>query len=111
MAKEITMSEWISVEEKYPETGAKVWYYFEETGVSQGEFYGFEPCYDRCVGLSGESYTSRISVERWKPPCVIRESCGGLDYFGGERGVLGGDVTHWMPDTGQDQPDNPEEIE
>jgi len=67
------MSEWISVRDRYPDKiGTKVWYYFEYTGVNQGEFLG-------------------------------------EDYFGGERGVLGGDVTHWMPDTGQDKPEKPEE--
>lgn len=115
------MSNWISVDERYPERNQRVWYFFENKALevrvlARGKFYGFEPCYDKCVhhknlqqGLSDESYTSRIFAKRWKPPCVIREDCGGVDYFGGERGVLGGDVTHWMPDTGQDKPERPKD--
>lgn len=31
----------------------------------------------------------------------------GLDYFAGDSGVLGGDVTHWQYDNGQDKPEPP----
>ena len=49
----VNMSEWISVEDKYPEEGAKVWYFFEHTGVSRGEFLGFHPCYAGLVDGDG----------------------------------------------------------
>ena len=43
------------------------------------------------------------------PDCGYSEGCTGIDYFGGDRGSLGGDVTHWMPDTGQEKPEKPHE--
>ena len=102
------MSEWISVEDRYPEEGAKVWYFFENKGIeirilAQGEFYGFHGCYEGAVDADGE-----IAIPQCKlPDCEFREGCTGIDYFGGDRGVLGGDITHWMPDTGQDKPEGP----
>ena len=33
----------------------------------------------------------------------------GMDVFEGVGGVLSGDVTHWMPDAGQEKPDHPVE--
>ena len=48
------MSEWVSVKDKFPEKDAPVWYFFEHTGVSQGEFFGFYGCY--------EGYVSYLTV-------------------------------------------------
>ena len=55
---------WILVKDRLPEPQASVWYFFERTGVSSGEYWGEED---------------------------------GLPTFGGPRGFLGGDVTHWQP--------------
>ena len=97
----VNMSEWISVKDKYPEEGAKVWYFFEHTGVSRGEFLGFHPCYAGLVDGDGND----VSHPKCKlPDCELHEGCTGIDYFGGERGILGGDVTHWIPDTGGNKP-------
>jgi hypothetical protein len=99
----VNMSEWTSVKDKFPEKDAPVWYFFEHTGVSQGEFYGFHGCYEGAVDADGE-----IAIPQCKlPDCEFRKGCSGIPYFGGDRGVLGGDVTHWMPDTGQDKPEGP----
>lgn len=109
MAKEITMSEWISVKDRYPEEGTAVWYYFVHTGVNLGEFLGFHGCYEGMVDADGNDASMGCKL----PDCGAVEGCTGIDYFGGERGVLGGDVTHWMPYTrmGMDKPEKPEEIE
>ena len=99
------MSGWISVKERYPEKGDKVWYFFEHTGVSQGEFFGFEPCYSGFVDADGND----VSHPKCKlPDCELHKGCTGYDYFGSESGYLGGDVTHWIPDTGQDRPERPD---
>ena len=103
----------------------------------RGEFYGFYPCdVDGFGFLNKDSDHRPSSMIQWMrrnarrldhdvalilhdwekpgqgkkcklPDCGLNEGCTGVDYFGGDRGVLGGDVTHWMPDTGQDQPENP----
>ncbi len=52
------MIDWIRYSTIKPQEGTPLWYYFEITGVSKGEYFG--------------------------------EWC-----FGGERGFLTGDVTHW----------------
>ena len=104
------MSEWISVEDRYPEKGQKVWYFFESENLpvrilARGEFFGFEGCYEGYVDAKGNDASMGCKL----PDCGYREGCTGIDYFGSERGVLGGDVTHWMPDTGQEEkPERPE---
>lgn len=65
---------WISHKNSPPQPGTKVWYYFELTGVSQGEYHG-----DNC--------------------------------YGGKRGFLCDDVTHWQYDVGQDKPESPNELD
>ena len=95
---------WISVKDRYPEKGDAVWYFFEHTGVSQGEFFGFEGCYEGYVDMAGNDASMGCKL----PDCGYREGCTGIDYFGSDYGVLGGDVTHWMPDTGQDRPARPD---
>ena len=99
------MSEWTSVKDKFPEKDVPVWYFFEHTGVSQGEFFGFYGCYEGYVDADGNDASMGCKL----PDCGYSEGCTGIDYFGGERGVLGGDVTHWMPYTGMgmDKPDPP----
>ena len=62
------MSKWISVEDRFPEEGQRVIYYFERTGIDIGKYWQGKKNYDK-----------------------------GINYFGGNRGFLGGDVTHWMP--------------
>lgn len=59
---------WISVEDRLPEEEQKVIYYFEVTGIDIGKFWiGDTPGFE------------------------------GIKFFGGPRGFLGDDVTHWMP--------------
>lgn len=73
---------WIKIEDQKPEEGQKVFYYFEYTGVNRGKY-------------------SRVDIS---------EGCGEgafADCFYGEKGFLGDDVTHWMPDDGGDLPQQP----
>ena len=106
------MSEWTSVKDRYPEEGAKVWYFFENKGIeirilARGEFYGHSGCYEGFVDNDGNDMSMGCKF----PDCPLHEGCGGYAYFGGERGVLGNDVTHWMKDTGQEEaPERPEII-
>jgi hypothetical protein len=58
-------------EKNLPEVDSDVFYFFEFTGVSKGQYYG--------------------------------GNC-----FGGNRGFLTGDVTHWQYDVGQEIPARPE---
>lgn len=58
---------WILVSDILPVLGQDVWYFFEVTGVSAGQY----------LGDGGDN--------------------DGLPTFGGKGGFLGGDVTHWMP--------------
>ena len=97
---------WISVKDKYPEEGEGVWYYFEHTGVSRGEFYGHAGCYEGYVDSNGNDMSMGCKL----PDCGYSKGCSGIPYFGGERGFLGGDVTHWMKDIGQEKPEKPEII-
>ena len=95
---------WISVKDKYPEEGEGVWYYFIHTGVSRGEFYGHAGSYEGYVDSDGNDMSMGCKL----PDCGYIEGCKGIAYFGGERGFLGGDVTHWMKDIGQEMPEKPE---
>lgn len=71
----MTDRSWILVDDALPNVGQDVWYFFEVTGVSAGQYWGSED---------------------------------GLATFGGARGFLGGDVTHWMPRTdGSPRPEIP----
>lgn len=72
---------WISTEDKMPEVGQKVWYYFDRVGRWRGTFDGY--------------YVDSEGIE-WKD----------LHMFSGEYGFLTGDVTHWMPDQ-EEAPDEP----
>jgi len=64
---------WIPVTDHYPEKDQKVIYYFKYVGIHRGKYFISE-----------------------------KELCEGLRCFGGENGWLCEDVTHWMPDEGQD---------
>ena len=97
---------WISVKDRYPKKDEEVWYYFEHTGVNRGEFYGHSGCYEGIVDMDGNDMSMGCKF----PDCPLHEGCGGYAYFGGERGVLGNDVTHWMEDSGQEKPEKPEII-
>jgi len=96
------VSEWISVKGRYPEANQKVWYFFNILGVHKGQFYGFEPCYEGMPDDEEYQY-SKCKL----PNCGLDKNCTGIDVFGGDSGVLSGDVTHWMPDTGQEKPEPP----
>ena len=78
------MTNWISVEDAMPEEGQKVWYYFQPVGRHRGTFDGY------WVDEDGKE---------WK----------GMHMFSCDYGFLTGDVTHWMPDEGQDKPEKPKE--
>jgi len=67
--------EWIKVEDRLPEKGEKVFYYFEHVGVWKGEYRG--------MTSFGPQFGSK------------------------EGGFLTGDVTHWQPSIGQDDPESP----
>ena len=106
---------------RWPEEGQKVWYCMMQPDSidgfcyigGSGEFYGFYPCDVDGFGFldkDGDHYSKENDTPIKKctlSNCELNEGCTGVDYFGGERGVLGGDVTHWMPDTGQEQPEKP----
>lgn len=59
---------WIKTNDRLPEQGEKVWYYFEPVGVNRGHF----------------------KTETMK-------NVGDFQCFGGKKGWLCDDVTHWMP--------------
>ena len=74
---------WISVDDKMPEQGQKIWY------------YGEKPHFDLVFLARGE-YEQEERIH----------------YFGGRHGVLSNigaskDIMFWQPDTGQDKPDPP----
>jgi hypothetical protein len=66
------MSEWIRVDERLPEEGQAVLYYFSMVGRHRGHF------------------------TRWTDPDGYT-----YNVFHGKEGFLSDDVTHWMPDDGQ----------
>ena len=61
--------EWISVEERLPEEGQEVIYYFGHTGIYVGSFY--------------RKYVKELDYP--------------FNCFSGSGGFLCDDVTHWMP--------------
>ena len=73
--------EWISVEDRLPEEGQRVIYYFKHTGISIG----------------------RYTRAQWNDP-ETGEVVSEGDMFHGPDGFLTDDVTHWMP-----LPDAPDE--
>ena len=75
---------WISVEDKMPDVGQKVWYYFDPGGRHRGSFDGWY------VDENGK---------QWK----------GMHIFSTNYGWLTGDVTHWLPDQ-EDKPNEPRSI-
>ena len=74
-------NKWRSVEDKMPDVGQKVWYYFEPVGRHRGTFDGWY------VDENGK---------QWK----------GMHIFSTNYGWLTGDVTHWLPDQ-EDKPNEP----
>ena len=58
------MDAWISVKEKYPQEGDKVWYFFEHVGVHRGVFFGFEEAIDVFGGVGG---VLSGDVTHWMP--------------------------------------------
>jgi hypothetical protein len=76
------MTNWILTKNSCPEEGQAVIYFFEYVGVHRGKF---------------EWSTIEEAYQSYKLPC-----------FYSSIGFLTGDVTHWMPDEGQDLPPKPE---
>lgn len=72
------MSEWIKMSDRQPEHGQAVIYYFDMVGRHRG-FYS--------TGLDEDGYRYHT--------------------FYGKGGFLTDDVTHWMPDEGQEMPEKP----
>ncbi len=82
------MSTWILTSDRYPQDGQAVIYFFKYVGVHRGKFEIIvEEAYD--------------GYEDCK---VVLE----LTCFSGPCGFLVHDVTHWMPDEGQELPPKPE---
>lgn len=84
------MSDWIKIKDQVPTEGQAVIYFFHYVGVHRGKYeevdYGEE-----VFGLdkNGETYKG--------------------DCFYSDKGFLTDDVTHWMPDTGQELPERPKD--
>jgi len=72
---------WIKCEDKMPEVGDKVWYFFDVVGSHRGTFDGY--------------YVDEEGKE-WKS----------MHMFSCDYGWLTGDVTHWHPDQ-EERPDGP----
>lgn len=72
---------WISVNERMPDAGDCVWYFYSPVGVWRGVFDGY---YEDDPNL--HIFTCSETM-----------------------GWLTGDATHWMPDVGQARPDRPDE--
>lgn len=91
------MSEWIDIKDREPEEGQEVIYFFDVCGVFRGKFardYMDDP----------EVWGEEIAAE-------AREKGWYMQTFYGERGFLGDDVTHWMPDDGRlELPKGPDEL-
>jgi hypothetical protein len=71
---------WISINDRLPEEGQAVIYWFQETGVARGKFTQHYAFLDRK-----------------------------MNTFHGASGFLSDDVTHWQSDEGQPLPEPPEE--
>lgn len=83
------MSDWILVEDEIPDEGQAVIYFFECVGVWRGKFA-------QCA-MNVEHFGTD---ENGKPYMS--------NTFYSDKGFLGDDVTHWMPDEGQELPSRPE---
>jgi len=68
---------WIKVSDELPKENQRVIYYFEPLGIFRGKYK------------------------------TVNSIIGNFDLFYSNRGWLYGDVTHWMPDLGQELPDPP----
>jgi hypothetical protein len=73
------MSDWIKMSDRKPEEGQAVIYYFDMVGRHRGH------------------YTTWTEAGEFT-----------YDVFHGPSGFLTDDVTHWMPDVGQEMPEKPE---
>ncbi len=111
------MSKWIFIGDQKPEDGQKVWYFFhhdafdftvldrgvyersEEIGVDHNEDGSYVDGwpYEKIDGTTGVTENGKA------PDAKIWVH----DVFGNDTGWLTDDVTHWMPDTGQDRPEKP----
>lgn len=83
------MKEWKSIAtDGYPEIGKPLWYFFEYVGVHFGKYYGADTMkYEDDEGIEREYF---------------------IHYFGGEKGFLGDDITHWMYfEDGDEKPEKP----
>ena len=74
-------NDWIKCEDKMPDVGQKVWYYFEPVGRHRGTFDGWY------VDEEGKQWN-------------------GMHVFSCSYGWLTGDVTHWHEDQ-EEVPDEP----
>lgn len=78
------MNTWILTGDQFPTEGQSVIYFFEDVGVHRGKF-------DWVMIDDGTYRDKEVKV----------------DCFYGKSGFLTRDVTHWMPDEGQELPPNP----
>lgn len=78
---------WLEINKEKPDEEQKVIYFFEHTGVNRGKYKTIE--YSDIFGKDedGNNYKG--------------------DMFYSEKGFLTDDVTHWMPDNGQNLPSPP----
>lgn len=110
--------EWISVNDRMPENGQKVWYFFHHdhfgfTIFDRGSFEYYEDddvsrWPDTGKPVEGAPYPKADGTEGI---CNGEEPSDAMKFprlvFGNDRGWLTNDVTHWMPDIGQDKPPRP----
>ena len=81
------MSDWILIEDGSPSEKQAVIYYFKHVGVHRGNFQTTD--YGEDLGLDENE-------ETYKGNCFYSKS-----------GFLTDDVTHWLPDNGQELPNPP----
>jgi hypothetical protein len=72
------MNDWVKMSDRKPEETQAVIYYFDMVGIHRGWY---------------QVYTDEDGYK--------------YDVFFGMSGFLSDDVTHWMPDTGQELPEKP----
>ena len=114
----MTEQDWVHIADRRPEVGQKVWYYFHHklfgfTICSRGEYDFYEEddvsrWPDTNEPVEGSTYPKADGTtgvcDGTEPTDAMKFAC---DVFGNDSGWLTNDVTHWMPDVGQEKPEPP----
>ena len=79
--------DWIHIRDQEPKEGQSVIYFFEHVGVHRGKYKEVDYGEDFGTDENGNTYKGNM--------------------FYSEKGFLTDDVTHWMPDEGQELPKRP----